>query len=352
MKKLVLFLLLLIPIKVMGVSASSYIVMDASSGRVITGNNINDKRLIASTTKIMTSIIALENSDINSEVVVDNDVLKAYGSAIYIEIGEKIKLIDLLYGLMLRSGNDAAIEIANSVAGSMDNFVQLMNNKATDLGMKNTIFVNNNGLEEKTGENLSTSYDMALLMRYALGNDTFKKIVGTKDYVVKTNYKTYEWHNKNRLLTEYKYTIGGKTGYTEKAKRTLVTAAKKDNKTLIVVTLNDPNDFDDHKYLYESSFSKYNLVKVLDKNNLKIPDYDGKGYIDNDYNILLLPEEEKKIKIDYEINEDIVDDKIGKAIIMLNNNKIDEIPIYNSKRINNNSEPWYQKLWDFLVFWK
>ena len=351
MKKLVLFLILLIPIKVMGISASSYAVMDASSGRILAGSNINDKKLIASTTKIMTAIIALENGDINKEVVVDNDVLKAYGSAVYIEIGEKIKLIDLLYGLLLRSGNDAAIEIANNVAGSMDNFVQLMNNKAIDLGMKNTNFVNDNGLEEKTGENISTSYDMALLMRYALGNDTFKKIIGTKEYVVKTNYKTYEWHNKDRLLTEYKYTIGGKTGYTEKAKRTLVTAAKKDNKTLIVITLNDSNDFDDHKYLYETCFSKYNLIKLLDKNNLKIPDYNQKGYIDNDYNILLTPEEEKNIKINYEIKKDIVDDNIGKASITLNNKVIDEIPIYNSKRINN-SEPWYQKLWDFLIFWK
>ena len=351
MKKLVLFLLLFIPFKVFGISASSYIVMDGSSGRVLGGSNINDKRLIASTTKIMTAVITLENGDINSEVVVDNDVLKAYGSAIYIEIGEKIKLIDLLYGLMLRSGNDAAIEIANNVTGSMDSFVQLMNDKARDLGMKNTTFVNNNGLEEKTGENISTSYDMALLMRYALGNDTFKKIVGTKEYVVKTNYKTYEWHNKNRLLTEYKYTIGGKTGYTKKALRTLVTAAQKDNKTLIVVTLNDPNDFEDHRYLYESYFKQYNLVKVLNKNNIKIPDSNIKGYIDNDYNILLTPNEEKKIKVDYEINNEIVDEKIGKAIIMLDDKKIDEIPIYSTKR-KTESKKWYQKLWDFIIFWK
>src|SRR5574344_1562362 len=231
----------------------------------------------------MTCIIALEDGNIDNQVIVDNDVLKAYGSAIYIEKGEQLKLIDLLYGLMLRSGNDAALEIANNVAGSMENFVNLMNSKAKDLGMNDTFFINDNGLEEKSGENYSTSYDMAILMRYALNNNVFKKIIGTKQYKIKTNYKTYEWTNKNRLLKEYKYTIGGKTGFTEKARRTLVTAALKDNKKLIVVTLNDSNDFLDHQNLYEEYFKNYELYKIVDKNNFKIKDFalDGKPYIEN-----------------------------------------------------------------------
>src|SRR5574344_1331159 len=326
-------ILLLFPLKVFGISAQSYIVMDGSSGRVIEGQNENTKKLIASTTKIMTSLIAIENGDLDNEVTVDNDVLKAYGSAIYIEVGEKLKLIDLLYGLMLRSGNDAAIEIANNVAGSMDNFVTLMNNKASDLGMTTTHFINDNGLEEKGGENISTSYDMALLMKYALANETFKKIIGTTRYTIKSNYKTYEWYNKNRLLKEYKYAIGGKTGFTEKARRTLVTAAQKDNKTLIIVTLNDPNDFDDHKKLYEENFNKYNLVKVLRKNHFKINDNTivGTPYIENDLDILLNKEKKKNIKISYNINiENAINDgdKIGEAVIKLNNKILTQRNIY------------------------
>lgn len=352
MKKIILFLFLLFPFKISAISASSYIVMDGSSGRVISGNHYNDKRLIASITKIMTCIVAIENGNINQDVEVSNEVLKAYGSAIYIEVGEKLKLKDLLYGLMLRSGNDAAIEVAINVSGSIDKFVDLMNEKAKVLGMTNTIFVNPSGLEEKTGANYSTSYDMALLMKYALTNDLFKEIISTKEYKVTTNYKTYLWHNKNRLLNEYKYLIGGKTGYTEKAKRTLVTAASKDNKTLIIVTLNDPNDFANHKSLYEKYFDKYELVKVLDKNTFNLNDskYDGKLYIENDYNVLVTNKEEELLNVEYVMDNEIIDNKVGKAVIKISDKKIGEVPIYlNDDKKENNL---WNKLLDFIVFWK
>ena len=187
MKRLLLVLILLIPFSVK--ASSSYIVMDYNSKRVLEGSNINEKKLIASTTKIMTAIIALENANINDEVEVSKDVLKAYGSAIYIEVGEKLKLIDLLYGLMLRSGNDAAIEIARHVSSSMEEFTKLMNSKAKELNMNDTVFINNHGLEdENENGNISTAYDMALLMQYALSNEQFKEIIKTKRHIVKSNY--------------------------------------------------------------------------------------------------------------------------------------------------------------------
>lgn len=338
------------PFKTLALSASSYVVMDYNSGRILEGSNVDSKRLIASTTKIMTCIIALEHGDLDREVTIDEDVLKAYGSAIYIEVGEKIKLQDLLYGLMLRSGNDAAIEIANNIAGSVDNFVALMNNKAMDLGMSNSIFVNPSGLEERDGANYSSSKDMGILMRYALGNANFVKIINTKEYKVKSSNKTYLWQNKNRLLKEYKYTIGGKTGFTEKARRTLVTAAKKDNKELIVVTLNDPNDFQDHKDLYESDFLKYHLMTILNKNNCHIPNGD-RCFLDQDYKMLVTKDEEKRVNINYEINEDDV--KFGKANIYLNDNKIESITLYKEpQKDNKDNRNWWQKLWDILIFWK
>ena len=353
MKKIILLLILLIPFKINAISAASYIVTDASSGRIITGKNYNDKKLIASITKIMTAIVALENDNIEREVTVSDNVLKAYGSAIYIEVGEKLKLKDLLYGLMLRSGNDAALEIANNVAGSLDNFVKLMNDKAEYLGMKNTTFVNPSGLEEQDNTaNYSTSYDMAILMRYALNNTTFKEIIGTKSYQAKSSYKTYTWANKNRLLNEYKYCIGGKTGYTKKAKRTLVTAASKDNKTLIIVTINDPNDFDDHKKLYETYFDKYNLVKVLDKKlfNLQDDKYDGKLYIKEDYEMLVTNKEEDYINIEYILDKEEKDHKVGDAVIKINDKKIGKLPIY-LKKEDNHKNLW-QKIVDYIIFWQ
>ena len=362
MKKIIfLLIILIIPIKISALSASSYVVMDAASNRVLEGSNINDKRLIASITKIMTCIIALENSDINQEVEVSNDVLKSYGSGIYIEVGEKLKLEDLLYGLMLRSGNDAAIEIARVVSNSMDEFVNLMNLKAKDIGMNDTLFINNHGLEDNKGNgNKSTSYDMAILMSYALKNDKFNEIIGTKRKVVKSSYKTYDWYNKNKLLQDYKYCIGGKTGFTKKARRTLVTAARKDDKTIIIVTLNDPNDFLNHKNLYEENFKKYNLVTILNKNLFSLKDvkYNGNIYIKDDFKMLLQKNEEDNILVDYEMKENgnyNDEDIVGQAHIKLNNKEINKVDIYLDTNNNKNvkkEKNWFLKLIDFIIFWR
>ena len=339
-KVLVVLICFFMPIKVYAISASSYIVMDADSNRVLEGSNINEQRLIASITKIMTAIVTIENGNLKDKVVVDERVLKAYGSAIYIEVGEQITLEDLLYGLMLRSGNDAALII---------NLVELMNNKAKDLKMENTIFINPHGLEEDDGNgNMSTSYDMALLMSYAMKNKTFKKITSTDNYVSKTDKKTYTWKNKNKLLNMYEYCNGGKTGYTKKAKRTLVTSASKNNKNLIVVTLNDGNDFNDHKKLYEKAFKKYDKMKVIDKKKFKIKNesyYKGvKFYVKEDFNMLVTKEEIKQLNLNItlEKNEHFEDNqKIGKVQVMLNNENIYEEDIY-IKRNNKKG------LWNFI----
>ncbi len=356
MKKLLFLILLCIPFKVYAISASAYIVMDADTKRVLEGSNINSKKLIASTTKIMTAIVALEYADINLEVEVDDTVLRSYGSGIYIEIGEHMTLKDMLYGLMLRSGNDAAMMIAKYVGGSMENFVALMNEKAATLGMKDTTFVNSSGLEEKDGSgNMSTAYDMALLMSYAMQNETFKTIVGTKDYTVKTDYKTYVWHNKNKLLSMYKYTTGGKTGFTEKARRTLVTSASMDNKNLVVVTLNDGNDFLDHKNLYEENFRKYDRELVLDKDNFKVEDtyYDGTLYIESD--VYVLKKNKEDISVKYEIMKNpnaIEGDVVGKAIISIDGEEVLEKNIMLSKKVKKEKKGFFRKLLDFLMFWK
>ena len=265
MKKLVIGFLsfFILPLNILAISAEKCVVMDLNSGRVLYNLNGNDERRIASITKIMTCLVAIMYSDLDKVVIVDEDILEAYGSSVYLSVGEEIKLRDLLYGLMLRSGNDAAIAIANTVAGSMENFVYLMNEYAKTIGMKNTRFINSHGLDKNGDGNTSTAYDMALLTKVAMQNKTFREIFGTKNYKAKSNLKTYNWEGKNKLFKMYDYTTGGKTGYTDTARRTLVTTARKDNKNLVVVTLNDGNDFNDHKSLYETYFAKYGFYILL-----------------------------------------------------------------------------------------
>ena len=354
MKKLIILIIFIIPLQVRAISAKSAIVMDLNSKRVLYQNNINEKHLIASTTKIMTTLIALENSDLNKIITVDEDVLKAYGSAIYIKVGEKITLRDLLYGLMLRSGNDAAIVIAKSVAGSMNNFTNLMNLKAQNIGMTNTYFYNAHGLEEKDGKgNISTAYDMALLTREAMKNKTFRKIFKTKKYQAKTSDRNYLWTNKNKLLHNEKFITGGKTGFTKKAKRTLVTTGSKDNLDLVIVTLNDPNDFNDHRELYNKYFKKYKNKILVSKKNFKINNEkyykNNELYIKNDITLPLTKEEQKNVKIDYELekrNRCINNSKIGTAKIFFKNKLINEEDIFvKCKKVNK------LNTWNKLIGW-
>ena len=327
MKKILLLLLLLIPFKInaLNVTAKSAILMDSDSGRILYSKDIDTKRLIASTTKIMTGILAVESNKLNEIVKIKDDILKSYGSNIYISVGEEITLRDLVYGLMLRSGNDSAIAISSFVSKNTDDFVKLMNDKAKEIGMTNTYFCNPHGLDEKC-ENKSTARDMALLMSYAIKNKEFKKIVGTKRHIIKSNLKTYDWYNKNKLLTTYKYTTGGKTGFTEKARRTLVTSASKNNTNLVVVTLNDPNDFTTHKDLYEYGFNNYRKYLILSKKEFGFKNnYYDNLYINSDIYYLLKKDEIDDIYVKYKLDkiEEPKDrDKVGIVEIYIGNKKI------------------------------
>lgn len=325
-KYIILLIIILFPLRV---NATSTTLMDMDTNRVLYNSNGNDVRLIASISKIMTAIVTINNYDIGNVIKIDESVLKSYGSGIYVEVGEEISVENLLYGLMLRSGNDAAIQIANTVGGSMENFVKMMNDTAKSIGMKNTNFINSSGLENDKGEgNTSTSYDMALLMSYAMKNEAFKKIVSTQKKVVKTNYKTYVWYNKNKLLKNYKFCTGGKTGFTEKARRTLVTTASKDNMNFVVVTLNDPNDFSDHLNLYEEYFKKYKSYKVLDS---KDKFSNEKYYIKNDKYVALTQDEFRSIKKEVVYYDNNVSDIVGFINIKLNDKLLAKEYIYEKK---------------------
>ena len=356
MKKVLLVLMLLIPFKVNAISASSAIVMDQNSKQVLYANNINDQRLIASISKIMTCLVAINYGDLDKVVKIDDNILKAYGSAIYIEVGEEMTLKDLLYGLMLRSGNDAAIAISNEVAGSMESFVYLMNDMASKIGMNNTIFYNSHGLEENNGNgNTSTSYDMALLTSYAMNNKTFQEIFATKKHIVKTNYKTYSWTNKNKLLHSYDFITGGKTGFTEKARRTLVTTASKDNMDLVVVTLNDGNDFNDHITLYNEIFNNYYSLSVLDKDNFNIEEQklykDATFKIYNDFSLTLKKNNKQDVKIKYSLlKEKKVSNNqfIGTADVYLDDKLVHQENIFIVLDEKPEKKSWLEKLFGWL----
>ena len=313
-----------------GVKASSYyvrsyIVMDYNTGKVFESKNKDLIRSVASISKVMTAIVAIENSSLDTYVEVNDDILKAYGSSIYLQIGEIVSLEDLLYGLMLRSGNDAAVTIARGVGGSIESFVDLMNDKAKGIGMLNSTFNNPSGLDVDDDGNLSTSYDMALLMKYALNNETFRKITSTKEYRSK-NHGT--WLNKNKLLRQYDNTSGGKTGFTTKARRTLVTSAKKGDMELIVVTLDCGGDFAFHKEMYEKYFNNYKTFKLLKEGSNIYEEYE--LICDSNIIITLEKSEISKSEIIYKISSDsadvilknVMEEKIGVCKVKKHENKV------------------------------
>lgn len=254
--------------KTPGVSAQSAALIDQSSGRLLYGKNSHEKLPIASITKVMTAILAIESGKMNKRTTVSAEAIRTEGSSIYLKAGEKIKLRDLVYGLMLRSGNDASRAIAEAVGQSEQGFVFMMNEKAKEIGMTDTHFTNPNGLENT--DHYSSAYDMALLTRYAMQHPLFRKIVGTRIYRAAPDNKSEArvWGNKNKMLKQYKYATGGKTGFTKAAGRTLISTATKGKMDLIAVTLNDGDDWVDHRNLFEWGFQTFKNIQVVRKGRL------------------------------------------------------------------------------------
>src|SRR5699024_9349794 len=247
------------------VSAKNAIIMEADSGRIIFEKDAYEQKPIASITKIMTALVALEEGNLQDEVTISDTATNTYGSAIYLKAKEKWSLEDLLYGLMLRSGNDAAIAIAEHVGGSEEGFVFMMNEKASKLGMNSTHFMNAHGLHEE--DHYSTAYDMAILMQEAMKNEQFQQISSTKQYKAKNH--PYPWNNKNKLLTRlYPHITGGKTGFTKISGRTFDSTASQDDVNYVAVTLNAEDDWNDHIQMYEHAFTTYKRVILAKKGKI------------------------------------------------------------------------------------
>lgn len=240
-----------------GISAKSAIVYEPFSETVLFEKAADERMLVASTTKIMTAAIVIENCGLDEKVEVGVSHASVEGSSMYLRPGEDYTVGELLYGLMLASGNDAAAALADHVAGSMEDFAALMNEKCERLGLENTHFVNSHGLD--AAEHYSSARDLAVITAYAMENPVFCEIFSCGFYTV----KGAGFSNHNKLLTSCQGCIGGKTGYTEKAGRVLVSCVERDGMRLICVTISAPDDWDDHRELYDRCFEEYEYIPVL-----------------------------------------------------------------------------------------
>lgn len=317
------------------VSASSAILYCPDTGEILYEKSKDEKRAIASITKIMTTIITLEAAAADDKEVTFTKDMYAEGSSMYLKDGYTLRLSDLAKGMMMVSGNDAANAAAIAIGGSFEGFAEIMNNKAKQIGMQNSHFVTPSGLD--ADEHYSTAYDMALLMAYAMENEDFEEITGSESQMVNfiNPAESTSYHNQNKLLKLYEYCIGGKTGFTSNAGRTLVSCAEKNGLRLIAVTLNDGDDWNDHINLYDYGFSVLSAVEYDDTNvNISVPlvgsNIDSVNISSNEkVSVILSANNNNKVERTVELPNFIYapirkGDEVGKVVYKLNGEVIAE----------------------------
>ena len=250
--------ILLMPCQTYAVSAQHAILMDGQTGRILYEKGADERSLIASTTKIMTALIICEQCNVLDRMRIPKEAVGIEGSSMYLQEGEVLTLQELLYGLMLSSGNDAAVALAIYCGGTVEGFAQLMNDKARQLGMKDTHFENPNGLDSPG--HYSTARDLAVLASYAMENPIFAKTVSAKTVTVGNR----SLRNHNKLLWQVEGADGVKTGFTKAAGRILVSSAVRNGRRLICVTINAPDDWKDHADLLNDGFSRYTMQRIVE----------------------------------------------------------------------------------------
>lgn len=294
---------------VLAFNNTAEIVMDINTGRILHEKNSKDKKFMASTTKILTAIIIIENCKLDDIVNVSADTVGIEGSSIYLQKGEKISVKDLLYGLMLRSGNDCAETLAKHCRGSNEEFANLMNNYSIKIGAKNSNFTNPHGLHDKN--HYTTAYDLALISAYALKNNVFREICSTKSVYISNSINNSKrlLVNKNKMLKNYQGCFGVKTGYTKKAGRCLVTAVNRNNLNLVSVVLNCGPMWERSKTILDNSFNTFSSYNIAKKDEIldfvKIENKNEKVGIccKNDINLPLTKVEYKNLEVKFEIKK-------------------------------------------------
>ncbi len=313
------------------ISAQSAILVDGQTGRVLYEKQADKQSLIASTTKIMTALVVCEQTNVLDRVRIPQEAVGIEGSSMYLKAGEVLTVQDLLYGLMLHSGNDAAVALAIYCGGTVEGFAELMNDKAHRLGMHNTHFVNPNGLDSPG--HYSTARDMAVLAAYAMENPIFAKTVSTKT----VNVGTRSLRNHNKLLWLLEGADGIKTGFTKAAGRILVSSCTRQGRRLIAVTINDGNDWKDHQQLMENGFGDFTVQRIVSAGDVlgTLPVISGQSdavtlIATTDFSYALSPGEKTEIvlaKPDFVYAPVVQGQDAGTAYVCLNGKPVGKIPL-------------------------
>ena len=331
------------------VNAISAVIVDGDTGRILWGKNENKPMAMASTTKIMTALVALENSDIKKETTVSKNATLASPVKMHLSVGEKMTIEQLLYAMMLQSYNDSAVAVAEAVGGSVEKFCTMMNEKAKEIGCSDTVFETPNGLDK--GNHHSTAEDMSKIGVYALKNQNLMKIMNTRDYTFKSSKTTYSFVNKDRLLSEYEGAIGMKTGFTGKAGHCFVGAANRGDVTLVSVVLasgwgtaGKSRKWIDTKALLNYGFNnykKYSIINGSEKMNISI-DTAEKEIAELKYkdsvDLLLSENEKANLKIENELPQNITapinyGDSVGIGKIYTGNTLLKTVKIISAENI-------------------
>ena len=331
------------------VNAISAVIVDGDTGRILWGKNENKPMAMASTTKIMTALVALENSDIKKETTVSKNATLTSPVKMHLSVGEKMTIEQLLYAMMLQSYNDSAVAVAEAVGGSVEKFCTMMNEKAKEIGCSDTVFETPNGLDK--GNHHSTAEDMSKIGVYALKNQNLMKIMNTRDYTFKSSKTTYSFVNKDRLLSEYEGAIGMKTGFTGKAGHCFVGAANRGDVTLVSVVLasgwgtaGKSRKWIDTKALLNYGFNnykKYSIINGSEKMNISI-DKAEKEIAELKYkdsvDLLLSENEKANLKIENELPQNITapinyGDSVGIGKIYTGNTLLKTVKIISAENI-------------------
>ena len=356
-----LFLALTIPAQALSLSAQSAVLIDARDGRILYEKDADTPRPMASTTKIMTALVALESMDVNEIIKIPDEAIGVEGSSIYLQKGEKMTLLELLYALLLQSANDAAVAIAVGVSGSVEAFAQSMNEKALELGLTSTHFENPNGLD--ADGHVTTARELAILTAYALRNPIFAEIVSThKRKISGPDGGVRVVVNHNKLLNMYDGCVGVKTGFTKKSGRCLVSAACRESLTLIAVTLSAPDDWRDHTALLNYGYENYLCEILCDEGGFieTLPVVGGAQdsllCVNCDFVAATLPKNHGEISIKVELPHMVyapvkAGDVVGHVTYKCDGKVIGETDIkaaYDIKQTKFKKNFW-QKVWDFIT---
>lgn len=341
-------------------TAKAAVMIDASSGTVLYSKNKDQKLGMASTTKIMTGILAIEKGNLNDVYTASPTGEWVEGSSIYINPGEKITLETLLYGLLLKSGNDAALAIAIHIAGSEKGFVNMMNDKAAELGLNNTHFANPHGLYAE--EHYTTAHELAILASYAMKNPVFAQIVNTVQYkeVPVEEREGRVINNANKLVSMYNEAIGVKPGYTPETGRTLVGAAEKNGVKVITVTLDCSDDWQEHKNMFDFAFENFEKKVILKKGEsigtyrVKNGNYNEVGVILTEDISMLVNKNSSpiyEIKLEQkQLTAPVMDgQKVGSAKFLFDGGAVQEVSLITNSDVPIREKNFFKVIWDLFL---